>query len=55
VARIERRLKRLGACLARPQGKERSTRGLRVINDERTAMRLRGYDPGFIAKHAGGA
>jgi hypothetical protein len=28
---------------------------LRVISDERTAMRLMGYDPGFIAKHTGGA
>jgi hypothetical protein len=24
-----------------------------VISDERTAMRLMGYDPGFIAKHTG--
>jgi hypothetical protein len=55
VASIERRLKRLGACLARPRGKERGTRRLGVINDERTAMRLMGYDPGFIAKHTGGA
>ena len=55
MASIERRLKRLGACLARPQGKERGTRGLRVIYDERTAMRLMGYDLGFIAKHTGGA
>jgi hypothetical protein len=38
-----------------PRGKERGTRRLRVIQDERTAMRLMGYDPGFIAKHAGGA
>jgi hypothetical protein len=50
VASIERRLKRLGACLARPQGKERGSRRLRIINDERTAMRLMGYDPGFIAR-----
>jgi hypothetical protein len=55
VASIERRLKRLGACLARPQGEGKGTRRLRVINDERTAMRLMGYDPGFIAKHTGGA
>jgi hypothetical protein len=55
VVSIERRLKRLGACLARSQGKEKGTRGLRIINDERTAMRLMGYDPGFIAKHTGGA
>ena len=55
MASIGRRLKRLGACLARPQGKERGTLRLRVINDERTAMPLMGYDPGFIAKHAGGA
>jgi hypothetical protein len=55
VASIERRLKRLGACLARPQGEGKGTRRLRVINDERTAMRLMGYDPNFIAKHTGGA
>ena len=55
MASIERRLKRLGACLARSEGKERGTRRLRVINDERTAMRLMGYDPNFIAKHTGGA
>ena len=55
MASIERRLMRLGACLARAQGKERDTRRLRVISDERTAMRLMGYDPGFIAKYTGGA
>ena len=54
MASIERRLKRLGACLARPEGEGKGgTRRLRVINDERTAMRLMGYDPGFIAKHTG--
>ena len=35
--------------------KQKGTRRLRVINDQRTAMRLLGYDPGFIAKHTGGA
>ncbi len=35
--------------------KQKGTRRLRVINDARTAMRLLGYDPGYIAKHAGGA
>jgi hypothetical protein len=35
--------------------KQKGTRRLRVINDERTALRLMGYDPGFIAKHTGGA
>jgi hypothetical protein len=56
VASIERRLKRLGAQTSLdPRGKERGTRRLRVINDERTALRLMGYDPGFIAKHTGGA
>jgi hypothetical protein len=49
-------LKRLGAQTSLdPRGKERGTRRLRVISDERTAMRLMGYDPGFIAKHTGGA
>jgi hypothetical protein len=38
-----------------PRGKERCTGRLRAINVERTAMRLMGYDPGFIAKRAGGA
>jgi hypothetical protein len=38
-----------------PRGKERGTRHLRLINDERTAMRLMGYTPNFIAKHTGGA
>jgi hypothetical protein len=55
VASIERLEAPGGADLARPRGKERGTRRLRVINDERTAMRLLGYDPGFIAKHTGGA
>jgi hypothetical protein len=56
VASIERRLKRLGAQTSlESRGKERGTRRLRIINDERTAMRLMGYDPGFIAKRAGGA
>lgn len=55
MASIERRLKRLGACLARPQGKQKGSRRLRLISDERTAMLLMGYDPGFIAKHTGGA
>jgi hypothetical protein len=55
VASIERRFKRLGAQTSLdPRGKERGTRRLRVISDERTAMRLMGYDPGFIAKYAGG-
>ena len=54
MASIERRLNRLGAQTSlEPRGKERGTRGLRVINDERTAMRLMGYDPNFIAKHTG--
>jgi hypothetical protein len=54
VASIERRLKRLGAQTSLdPRGKERGSRRLRVISDERTAMRLMGYDPGFIAKHTG--
>ncbi len=35
--------------------KQKGTRRLQVISDERTAMRLMGYDPGFIAKRAGGA
>ena len=49
-------MKRLGAQTSlEPRGKERGTRRLRVINDERTAMRLMGYDLDFIAKHAGGA
>ena len=30
-------------------------RPLRIINDERTAMRLMGYDPNFIAKRVGDA
>jgi hypothetical protein len=34
--------------------KQKGTR-LRIINDERTAMRLMGYDPNVIAKPAGGA
>jgi hypothetical protein len=54
VASIER----LGAQTSlEPRGKERGTRRLRLrlINDERTAMRLMGYDPGFIANHTGGA
>ena len=56
MASIEGRLKRLGAQTSlEPRGKEWGTRGLRVISDERTAMRLLGYDPGFIAKHTGGA
>jgi hypothetical protein len=56
VASIERRLKRLGAQTSLdPRGKQKGSRRLRVISDERTAMRLMGYDPGFIAKHAGGA
>jgi hypothetical protein len=56
VASIERRLKRLGAQTSlEPRGKERGTRRLQVINDERTTMRLMGYDPNFIAKHTGGA
>ena len=56
MASIERRLNRLGAQTSlEPRGKERGTRRLRVINDERTAMRLMRYDPGFIAKHTGGA
>jgi hypothetical protein len=56
VASIERRLTRLGAQTSLdPRGKERGTRRLRVINDERAAMRLMGYDPSFIAKHIGGA
>jgi hypothetical protein len=55
VASIERRLKRLGAQTSLdPRGKERGTR-LRVISDERTAMRLMGYDPNFIAKRVGDA
>ena len=54
MASIERRLKRLGRASLDPRGKERGTRRLRVINDQRTAMRLLGYDPGFIAKHTGG-
>jgi hypothetical protein len=49
----------LAICLAAANWwanrKQKGTRHLRVINDERTAMRLMGYDPGFIAKHAGGA
>ena len=56
MASIERRLKRLGAQTSlEPRGKERGTRRLRVINDERTAMRLMGYDPNFIAKRVGDA
>ena len=56
MASIERRIERLGAQTSlEPRGKERGTRGLRVINDERTAMRLMGYDLDFIAKHSGGA
>jgi hypothetical protein len=56
VASIERRLKRLGAQTSLDsRGKERSTRRLRVISDERTAMRLMGYDPNFIAKCVGDA
>jgi hypothetical protein len=44
-------VKRLGAQTSlEPREKERGTRGLRVINDERTSMRLMGYDPGFIAR-----
>ena len=43
-----------GADLARSQGEGKGHRRLRLINDERTAMRLMGYDPGFIAKHTGG-
>jgi hypothetical protein len=55
VASIERRLKRLGAQTSlESRGKERGTRRLRIINDERTAMRLMGYDLGFIAERAGG-
>ena len=54
MASIERRLKRLGAQTSLdPRGKERGTCRLRVISDERTAMRLMGYDPNFIAEHTG--
>jgi hypothetical protein len=35
--------------------KQKGTRRLRVISDERTAMRLMGYDPNFIAKRVGDA
>jgi hypothetical protein len=56
VASIERRFKRLGAQTSLdPRGKERGTRRLRVISDERTAMRLMGYHPNFIAKRVGDA
>ena len=44
-----------GADLARPRGKQKGSRRLRVISDEHTAMRLMGYDPNFIAKRVGGA
>ena len=54
MASIERRLKRLGRASLEPRGKQKGTRRLRVVSDERTAMRLMGYDPGFIAKHTGG-
>jgi hypothetical protein len=53
--RLERRLEvvlPLGRRPARPGGLHRR---LRVKNDERTAMRLMGYDPNVIAKRAGGA
>jgi hypothetical protein len=50
VASIERLEAPGGADLARPQGEGKGTRRLRVISDERTAMRLMGYDPGFIAR-----
>jgi hypothetical protein len=49
----------LAICLAATNWwanrKQKGTRRLRVINDERTAMRLMGYDPNVIAKRAGGA
>jgi hypothetical protein len=49
----------LAICLAATNWwanrKQKGTRRLRVINDERTAMRLMGYDPGFIAKRVGDA
>jgi hypothetical protein len=45
-----------GADLARPQGEAKGQpRRLRVISDARTAMRLMGYDPNFIAKRVGDA
>jgi hypothetical protein len=56
VASIERRIERLEAQTSlEPREKERGTRRLRVISDERTAMRLMGYDPNFIAKCVGDA
>ena len=56
MASIERRLKRLGAQTSlEPRGKQKGSRRLRVISDERTPMRLMGYDPNLIAKHTGGA
>jgi hypothetical protein len=49
----------LAICLAAANWwanrRQKGTRRLRVISDERTAMRLMGYDPGFIAEHTGGA
>ena len=53
--RLERRLEVVLPLGRRPARPGRLHRRLRVINDERTAMRLMGYDPGFIAKHTGGA
>ena len=56
MASIERRLKRLGAQTSLdPRGKQKGSRRLRLISDERTALRLMGYDPNFIAKHTGSA
>jgi len=47
----------LAICLAAANWwanrKQKGTRRLRVISDERTAMRLMGYDPNVIAKRRG--
>jgi hypothetical protein len=52
--RLERRLEVVLPLGRRPARPGRLHRRLRVISDQGTAMRLMGYDPGFIAKHAGG-
>jgi hypothetical protein len=54
VASIERCIERLAAANWWANRNQNGSSRLRVINDERTAMRLMGYDPSFIAKHAGG-
>jgi hypothetical protein len=48
--RLERRLEVVLPLVRRPARPGRLHRRLRVTSDERIAMRLMEYDPGFIAR-----